>query len=103
MQEQDWNIGDQARIDCLFTSLATGLPVDPDTVTVKIDSPDPGSARTTWVYLVNAEVVRDGQGMYHFYIPLTRSGTWYYRVEGAGTHVKAGEGALNVARSHFYP
>jgi hypothetical protein len=101
--ENIWNVGDRALITVIFTDLVTGLPLDPDVVTVKVDSPDPGGLRTTWVYGAAPEVVRDSQGQYHFYVTFTRAGTWFYRVEGTGSRVVAGEGALSVAQSHFYP
>ncbi len=101
--DRSWNVGDRALITALFTDLTTGAAVDPDVLTVLVDSPDPGSARTTWVYGVDVEVVRDGVGQYHFYITLTRSGNWFYRVEATGTRVVASEGTLFAQRSHFYP
>ena len=90
--------GDKVRFSASFTDLI-GNPADPTTVTVKIK--DPAGRSTTYVYLVDAEVVKDATGEYHIDIIITQTGIWYQRWEGTGAIMAAEEDSITVRTSEF--
>jgi len=90
-------VGDKPRLTVTFTS--GGVPVDPDALTVKVRNP--ANEVTTYVYGVDAEVVRDSIGVYHVDVSVDRSGTWRHRWEGTGSNQAAGESSFEVEDSYF--
>ena len=83
-----YNIGDEARCSIVFT--VGGVATDPTTVTFKITPP--GGITTTYIYGIDAELVKDSAGHYHVdYIPSV-NGLHYYRFEGTGA-CQTAEGA----------
>lgn len=93
-----YDIGDRPKLTFTFTD-EDGAPADPTTVTCKIRKD--GEAVTTYVYGTDAEVVKDAVGVYHVDYLLTSSGIYYYRGEGTGAIVAAGERNLRVLTSKF--
>jgi hypothetical protein len=69
-----YNIGDQARIDILV--LIAGVATDPAALTLSIT--DPSSNVVTYVYLTDAELVRDGVGAFHLDLTIDELGLWTY-------------------------
>jgi hypothetical protein len=90
--------GSLVRLTAVFTD-ALGMPVDPDSVTVRTDSPDLTLAAK--VYVMDIEVVRDDVGKYHFDVDASVPGDWNYRWEGTGIGQAAAEGKFKVAGSVF--
>ncbi len=75
--------------------------IDPDTVTVKIYSPQ--GTITTYVYGTDAEVVKASTGDYYIDYTPNESGVWHYRWETTGTdETLAIEGYFRVQYSPFY-
>lgn len=84
--------GQKARFTGSFTN-ASGLPVDPTSVTFKTRDPN-GT--------VESHVAdHDGVGTYHHDVTLNQSGDWYWRWEATGTVDAVTEGAVKVLLSNF--
>lgn len=77
-----------------FTN-ADGAPANPTTVTIKVK--DPTGARTS----ITLGIVNDGVGKYHYDLPLTKAGQWFYRFEGTGAVTAADEKFFTVQKSAF--
>lgn len=99
MAANTYDIGDVVRLDVAFTTQAD-VAVDPGTITVKIKNPI--GTVTTYVYGVDAEVIRDSTGNYYVLIDADKEGVWYYRWEGTGANQSADEDTFTVADSQFY-
>jgi hypothetical protein len=82
------DLGDKVRVSGAFTLVSSGAAVDPDTVSLIVTDPD--GLETTYVYLTDAEVVKDSTGNYHADISASAPGTWYYRWLSTGNG-QAGE------------
>ena len=93
-----YDIGDLVRCTGTFTN-AAGNAIDPTTVTFKVR--DPPLNETEYVYGDDAEVVKDGVGVYHVDVSVDESGRWRYRWESTGTGQAAGEAEFSVRRSGF--
>lgn len=77
-----------------------GVATDPTTITVRWRRH--GGTETVWTYGTDAEVVRDGAGLYHADIPITASGLYYYKIAGSGSVDAAEEGTF-LAETFFEP
>ena len=99
MADNNYNIGDAPRIDAIFAD-AAGAYIDPTSVVVTI-KPDQSSTITTWTYPASTQIVRDSVGMYHFLIPLTMAGLWFYKVVGTGAIPLAKNGSLYCEPDNF--
>ncbi len=88
----DINTGDVVRVSTTpgFKN-ALGALTDPTTVRLLWRVYSNGDL-TTWVYGVDAEIVRDSIGLFHADIPITEAGTHSFRWEGDGTVTAAEEG-----------
>ena len=95
---QTYDIGDTVRFTAAFTNAADAAD-DPSTVTLKIREPD--STETSYVYLTDAEVVRDSEGNFHADLVVDASGSWYWRWVGTGDVATATAGSIVVRASHF--
>lgn len=96
--EEIWMVGDRPKITIRFTDSAGAL-VDP--AVVKAQFRTPGLVVTTYTFGVDAALVKDGIGIYHFYLSLTAAGVWGYRAYSTGTHIVANEGSLKCEESLF--
>ena len=85
-------VGDLIRVSAIF--MTNNVDTDPATVTLK--HKDPGGTATTWVYLTDAQVVKDSTGNYHGDINVTTAGTWNFRWEGTGTIQGVGQSNFTV-------
>lgn len=92
-----FDVGDLARADVVFKVGVTST--DPTTVTAFVDGPN--AEHTEYVYGTDAEVVKDGTGLYHIEFPMTRSGPWHVRFEGTGNVETAAEVMFWCRRSAF--
>lgn len=86
-------VGQQIRLTATFTTQA-GAPVDPTTVVCSVR--DANAALTT------PAVVKDGVGLYHSDITITKpAGTWFYRFAGTGAAIGANETTFGVQQTQF--
>ena len=92
----DINKGDVVRVSTTpgFKN-ALGALVDPTTVRLLWRVHSNGTL-TTWVYGVNAEIVRDSVGLFRADIPVTVAGTHYFRWEGTGAVIAAEENTFRA-------
>lgn len=96
----DYIIGDAARISLAVIDTATGNLVDPGGLTLKWRTP--AGVVTTHTYSPDAGVVvRDGVGLFHAEFNLDAHGRWYWRWQTTAPSVGATEGALQVMRTRF--
>jgi len=93
-----YDSGDVVRINVAFTNLA-GATVDPGTVTVKVKNPV--GVKTTYVYGIAVEVVKDDVGLYHMDLEPTIQGVWSYRFEGTGANKGSEENTFQIRESAF--
>lgn len=98
-------LGALVRLEVEFDRIARGSGchqlIDPLTITLLVISPD--AMQTTYVYGVDAEIIRDDVGCFHADIASTQKGDWQFRWEGTGAGQGAGEGKYSIAGSVFYP
>lgn len=92
----------QIRLTGTFTN-AAGERKDPTTITVKVQ--DAGGTQKTYVG-EGEGVVRDSEGVYHKDIEITKpagggGGNWFYRFEGTGALIAAGETSFAVQQTVF--
>ena len=88
--------GDSVRLAVSFN--IKNVLTDPTTVTLKVQ--DPSENETDYTYALS-EVTKDATGQYHKDITLDEVGTWYYRFEGLGAAVAAGEDNFEVRATEF--
>lgn len=94
-----YDIGDQARMSGAFTTVSSGAAADPTAITVIYRKPN--GVETTLVYGTDAAVIKDSTGNYHADVTIDMSGRWYYRFEGTGAVIAAGETYFDVRISAF--
>jgi len=85
----DYDIGDSAYLTGTFRKTSDQSLQDPSVVTLTIKSPD--KSLTVLTYGVSPAIVRESQGLYSTYFPLTQEGTYWYNFTGSGTVGAAGE------------
>lgn len=76
-----YDIGDLKRIPGIFTD-GDGNLADPSTVTFKITEPD--GVTTSFIYLTDAELVRDSLGSYHVDWMCAKAGRHFVAWIGTG-------------------
>ena len=82
MANVTYDLGDLVRSSVTFTIESSGVPDDPDTVSVSYI--DPSGNVTTKVFGVDSEVIKDDIGDYHIDIDADEADTWYHRWFGTG-------------------
>jgi len=85
--ESMYDLGQQPRITETFTSISTGLPVDPTDITATVKKPD--GTVTTYDYNPGA-IIRDSLGVYHLDLTTDQPGTWAARIVGTGAAADVG-------------
>lgn len=75
-----YDIGDVVRVTETFT--VNGTPTDPSTLTVKVKIP--AGTITTYVYGVDAQVVRSSAGVFYVDVTPATPGTYAVRFHGTG-------------------
>lgn len=93
-----YDLGVVVRLSAAFTNLA-GAPVDPGGVTFKIKSPL--GVITTYVYLVDGQLLKDSTGNYHVDFEPDKQGKWAVRWIGTSTNKGAEESFFQVGESQF--
>ena len=97
-----YKVGTTKRLSVVFKSVVDDTtPADPTAVTLLIQAPD--NAQTTYTYLTDVELVRDGVGLYHFDLDFTHIGAYFFRWTGTGAVQYVYEGELDVAASIIVP
>lgn len=98
---EDFHYGDEIRADAAFYDEDLDLE-DPTTVTFLLKKPS-GSV-VPFVYLTDAEVIRDNRGLYHmdFIIDEPEAERWYCRIEGVGIVTGVDEKGFSIKESVFY-
>ena len=94
-----YDVGDAIRLSAVFYD-EDGAAVDPTTVTLKVKDLVP--ATTSYVYLTDAEVIKDRVGHYHADLVITGAGDgyWHFRWEGTGAAVAAVEEKFKVDKKN---
>lgn len=90
-------IGNIKRVSAVFTVGAT--ETDPTAVTVRVRAPD--GTETSYVYGVDAEVVRTAVGRFRFDLTGTQAGEYLVRFEGTGATTAADNEKIKFTASGF--
>lgn len=90
-----FEIGSMPRLSATFA--VSGTPTDPTTVTFKLRKPD-GSI-TTYLYGVDAQLVKSSAGVYYVDWTTALEGIHIWRMAGAGACVAAEEQSFHVRGS----
>jgi len=81
-----------------------GNPVDPTTVTFKMREPGQAVAQATvYVFGVDAQLIRDGVGLYHVDWQTTLVGDHCYQFQGTGDAVAIEQKTFTVIEGCFAP
>jgi hypothetical protein len=96
-----YDIGNIIRLSVAFTEIDGTTPIDPTAIQLNVRLF--GGDVQSFTY-ANAQVLRDGAGLYHYdYMP-DQAGLYYYRYFGTGAAVAAGDGQFSVDDSAtLYP
>jgi len=82
------------KVRCSVEFKVNAVLTDPTAVTAKVKKP--GGTVTTYVYLTDAALVRDGAGLFHLDVTTDEKGEWNFRFEGTGACTAVEEAAFNV-------
>jgi hypothetical protein len=93
-----YDLGDVVKCSAAFTY--GGAAVDPTTVTFQIRRM-PAHTITTYVYGVDAELVKASTGSYYVNYTPDHVGEWCYRFYSETTYVAAGEKTFRIRDSCF--
>ncbi len=94
----NYQLGQEVRITANFINVY-GVDTDPDAVYFSYINPDGDSV--THEYGDGDEVVKSGDGVYYFDLPLDKVGTWHYRVYSTGEGAASFETNIIVQPSNF--
>lgn len=84
-----YDVGDRVRVYAEFRN-EEGVPAAPTTIVARV-KPPVGNV-VSYTYGSAAELVQLSAGSYYIDIDVSAPGEWYYRWEGTGDVVAAGEG-----------
>jgi len=90
--------GDEVRVQTTFTD-GDGVAIDPDAVLFKFS--DPSGNTTSYEYGADAELVKDGTGVYHVDIDCDEAGEWRWKFYSTGTGQAADEDSFIIDQSWF--
>ena len=93
------HVGGTVRISAEFYN-AAGVLTDPTTVTFYAKGPS-FTNEESFVFGVDAEVVKDATGQYHADFTFTGAGAHWFRTKGTGTVATAEEVRVKVRPSAF--
>ena len=96
MTRKTYDKNDRLRLWGLFQ--VAGVDTDPTTITLKIKTP--AAVTTTYTYALG-EITKSATGRYYRDVTLDQVGVWYYRFEGAGAVISAGEENFTVRATQF--
>lgn len=88
-----YDIGNVSRLTGSFYNLSNAL-ADPTTITLRVK--DPNGAVTVYT---GGDITHVSTGVYQYDLDLTLAGYYYYRFEGTGALVAAGDNQLFVTNS----
>ena len=88
--------GDLVRLTATFT--VSSVNSDPTAIALKVQ--DPSGNEATYTYALG-QITRTATGQYRYDLTIDETGYWYYRWEGTGAVVSAGEAHLLVRRTEF--
>ncbi len=94
-----YRLGQLVRFTGTFVNI-DGENQDPDTVMFAFRGPSDTDA-TEYTHPADAELVKDGIGIYHVDLDLHTVGTWHYRFYSTGTGQAAEESRVIVQQSNF--
>ena len=94
----EYHIGVVVRVVGTFTDI-DGNEVDPAAVFATVKTPAGGV--TTYTYGVDAELVRDSQGVYYIDDDGNAEGKWWTRIYSTGAGQAAGELGFIIKVSRF--
>lgn len=89
-----YDIGDVARLSVEFKDVA-GVLTDPTVVTLTVQAPSNVQSTPT--------PIRDSAGKYHYDLPVTQSGVYFYRYVGTGAVSAVEEGQISVRSTTLVP
>ena len=89
-----YELGNLIRVSAVFTDFLTGMPQDPDVVELSIR--DATGTLTTYLYGVDAIIIKDGVGLYHADLDVEAAGKWYYRWWATGNGQAAKENSFTI-------
>jgi hypothetical protein len=96
MAVNTYDKGDAVRLKGTFT--VSSVATDPTTVTLKVKDSD--GTISTYTYAL-AQITKLSTGIYYKDVTVSNDGLWYYRFEGTGACIAAGESQFEVRRSEF--
>ena len=95
MTTASYDIGDQRRLTVTFTDI-NDTAADPTGVTFVMVAPD--GTQTSYIYLTDSELVKEGVGVYYVDFAITQRGRHAYRFAGTGAVVAAEAGEFYARR-----
>ena len=98
MAISNYDVGDLVRVTGTLTD-ADGTATDATQITFKIKTP--AGTTTSYVYGVDAEVVKSATGIYYTDVSVTSPGHWHYRVISTGTGQAAADGVFFARTNEF--
>jgi len=96
MTSNVYDINDKVKLEITFTQ--NSVAADPTAVTLKVQ--DPSGNETSYTYALG-QITKAATGNYYKEISVDEAGEWYYRFEGTGGVVAAGENMFYVRQSQF--
>ena len=100
----EYELGQAVRLAAYFEN-ASGVAADPTGVTfsfgVRSQSPPPDPTATNAVFGVDAAVIKDSTGRYHYDFTPSTPGIYTIRVVGTGAVAAVAVGAIRVKPSPF--
>ena len=96
MAVNTYDKGDAVRLKGTFT--VSSVNTDPTTIILKVKDSD--GTISTYTY-AGGTITRSATGIYYKDVTVSNDGLWYYRFEGTGAVIAAGEGSFEVRRSEF--
>lgn len=98
MAANEYHRGQVVRVTGTFT--VGGTATDPTTITIKYRDPDELETSDTFGD-PGSDVVKDATGVYYLDITASKTGSWWYRVEGTGNAAAGAEDTFFVKETHF--
>lgn len=95
---QQYDVGDMIRCSVVFKGL-DGAVIDPTTVTLKIKQPN--NSLLTYIYNINAGLIKDSVGNYHYDFLITSDGMHTFGWVGTGNMYATEESTFFVNPSKF--
>jgi hypothetical protein len=96
-----YDLGQRVRCSAIFATTA-GVSTDPSVVFFRVMKPDKSVLNYQYPEPGVTIIVKDDTGDYHADVDADQEGDWYYRWEGIGAIVGAGENHFGVRRTRFY-